>query len=267
MAFDHFVTGFRLLSKPGIRLWVVLPLLINIALFVGITALAIDYFGTLLGSLTDWLPGWLGFIAWLIWGLFGLTLLFVYGYTFTIIANLIASPFYGVLAERTQQHLDHLNEAEALNWASIKAIAWRSFVRELRKLMYFLPRILGIFLLCLILSFVPVLNLATPFIVFLWGAWSMSLQYLDYPADINLVTFDELRQQAKTKRRLLTGFGGLVLLGTSVPLLNLLVLPAAVTGATSLWLKEFDTAAKIDDDDSSSAQVNPGIVKVGKSLL
>ncbi len=263
MALDHFLLGFRLLGKPGIRLWVVLPLLINIALFVGITALAIDYFAALLGNLTDWLPSWLGFIAWLIWGLFGLTLLFIYGYTFTVFANLIASPFYGVLAERTQQYLDQLTEVEALTWVSIKAIAWRAFVREVRKLMYFLPRILGILVLSVILSLVPLLNLATPFIVFLWGAWSMSLQYLDYPADINQVTFDELRQQVKSKKRLVTGFGALILLGTSVPLLNLLVLPAAVTGATSLWLKEFSSTAITNNAEHGSTQNGSEVIKAG----
>ena len=72
-------------------------------------------------------------LAWLVWALFGLTLLFVYGYTFTIFANLIASPFYGVLAERTQHVLGHETVAETLDLATIKAIAWRSFVRELRK--------------------------------------------------------------------------------------------------------------------------------------
>ena len=251
MAFDHFITGFRLLGRPGIRIWVVLPLLINSALFVGITLLAIDYFSALFGSLMGWLPDWLSFIAWLIWGLFGLTLLFVYGYTFTILANLISSPFFGILAERTQHSLGRKPEAETLNWATIKAIAWRSFVRELRKLWYFLPRIIGVFLLCFVLSFVPLLNLATPFIIFLWAAWSMALQYLDYPADINRVNFDELRQHAKSSKRLLITFGGLVLIGTSIPLSNLLVLPAAVTGATSLWLKEFpettEAACAVDD--------------------
>lgn len=239
MAFNHFVRGLRLLSKPGIRLWVALPLLINIALFAGLTGLAIDYFSTLLNSLTSWLPDWLGFITWLIWGLFGLTLLFIYGYTFTIFANLIASPFYGVLAERTQHLLGHGTADETLSWDSIKAIAWRSFIRELRKLVYFLPRIIGVLLLCLVLSFIPLLNLLTPFIVFLWGAWSMALQYLDYPADINQVSFDELRQQTRSRKRLTAGFGSLVLIGTSIPIINLLILPAAVTGATSLWLEEF----------------------------
>ena len=264
MALDHFVTGFRLLGKPGIRLWVVLPLLINIALFISLTALAIDYFSTLLGGLTSWLPDWLSFIYWLIWGLFGLTLVFIYAYTFTILANLIASPFFGVLAERTQYVLGYRPEAETLSWASIKAIAWRSFVRELRKIVYFIPRTIGVLILCFVLSWIPMLNLATPFIVFLWGAWTMSLQYLDYPADINQMTFDELRQQAKSRKRLLAEFGGLVLIGTSIPLVNLLVLPAAVTGATSLWLEEFSELTGSEGLNNDTTSSSSGIIKVSK---
>ena len=248
MGLDHFFRGFRLLARPGIRAWVIIPLLINILLFAGTTLLAIQQFNHLLTGLTDWLPAWLGFLAWLIWGLFGLMLAIIYGYTFTIIANLIASPFYGLLAERTQNFLGSSVDSQPLSWHAAKEIAGRAFVRELRKLWYFVPRIIAIFLLCMLLSFVPILNLLAPFIVFLWGAWSLSLQYLDYPADINQVTFDDMRHLANDRKKMLAGFGGLILLGTSVPLVNLLVLPAAVTGATSLWLTAFN------DDSSAPAQ-------------
>lgn len=238
---SHFLKGFTLLTRPGIRAWVIIPLLINILLFVGITLIAIEQFNGLLSGLTDWLPDWLGFIVWLVWALFALLLLLVYGYTFAIIANLIASPFYGLLAERTQRVLTGTINEQPLTWQGARLIAGRAFVRELRKLLYFTPRIVAVLLLCLVLSLIPGLNLLSPFIAFLWGAWSLSLQYLDYPADNNQVTFDKLREEVKKKRQLTTTFGGLVLLGTSIPLVNLLVLPAAVTGATSLWLREFAT--------------------------
>ncbi len=222
-------------------MWVIIPLLINILLFVGITFIAIEQFNGLLSGLTGWLPDWLGFIVWLVWALFALLLILVYGYTFAIIANLIASPFYGLLAERTQQVLTGTINEQPLTWQDARLIAGRAFVRELRKLLYFTPRIIAVLLLCLVLSLLPGLNLLAPFIAFLWGAWSLSLQYLDYPADNNQVTFDKLREEVKKKRQLTTTFGGFVLLGTSIPLINLLVLPAAVTGATSLWLREFAT--------------------------
>lgn len=236
---EHFFRGFTLLRKPGIRIWVAIPLLINIVLFVGVTLLAWQYFAHLLTGITDWLPDWLGFITWILQMLFTILLGLVYGYTFTIAANIIASPFYGLLAERTQRVLTGTIDEQPLTLQMAKQIAGRAFLRELHKLLYFAPRMIGVLVLCLILSFVPVANLLAPFIAFFWGAWSLALQFLDYPADNNHITFNVLRGQVKTKKRLTMTFGGLVLLGTAIPLINLLVLPAAVTGATSLWLAEF----------------------------
>ncbi len=250
MGFNYLTKGFSLMSKPGIRLWVILPLLLNSLLFIGLTGLAVSYFSGWLDALIGWLPGWLDFIASFIWGLFALGLMFVYAYTFTLAANLISSPFFGVLAERCQQHLGQDLIEEALSWQSIKAIASRSFVRELRKLLYFLPRAAGVLLLCLALSFIPLVNLLTPVLVFLWGAWSMALQYLDYPADINRWGFDEMRHKVARKRTRALGFGGLVLMGTAIPLLNLLVLPAAVCGATAMWLGEFTGEETLDADQA-----------------
>ena len=239
MGFKYLARGFSLMLKPGIRPWVILPLLLNILLFIGLTGLAVSYFGGWLDALMAWLPGWLDFIATIIWGLFALALLLVYAYTFTLAANLISSPFFGVLAERCQHHLGQNLIVEDISWRNVQAIAWRSFLRELRKLLYFLPRSAGVLLLCLALSFVPLVNFLTPVLLFLWGAWSMALQYLDYPADVNHRGFDELRKRASRRRTQALGFGGLVLGGTAIPLFNLLVLPAAVCGATAMWLEEF----------------------------
>lgn len=235
----YFFQGFRLLIHPSVRVWVLLPLLLNTLLFVGITWFAIDQFSTVLERLTGWLPDWLGFISTFLWGLFAALLIVIYGYTFTIVANVLASPFYGVLAERTQQVLSSEINVAPLSWLAMRQIAWRAFVRELQKLLYFLPRIIGIFILCFALSFIPALNLLPPFIAFAWGAWSLALQFLDYPADNNQMTFKQLRQRQKSNRRPSMAFGSLVLLGTSVPVLNLVVLPAAVTGATALWLQRY----------------------------
>ena len=86
------------------------------------------------------------------------------------------------------------------------------------------------------LSFIPLLNLITPIIGFYWGAWNLYLQYLDYPADNNKISFGALLVDSRSQRKSALSFGGLVLLGSSIPLLNLLVMPAAVAGATSLWV-------------------------------
>ncbi len=237
MGLTHFLRGFRLLAAPGVRLWVIIPLLLNLTLFIALTMYAMQQFESLMAWLLNYLPGWLEFIAWLFRILFGLLLAVCYAYTFSLVGNLLASPFYGLLANAVYIKLSGREDEAPLTFKTASAIAWQAFVREVQKLGYFLPRLVGVLLLCLILSFIPLINFAVPAIVFLWGAWSLALQYLDYPADINNVNFKTVRQRAGSDKSLSFTFGSIVLLGSSVPLVNLLVMPAAVAGATSLWIE------------------------------
>ena len=95
-------------------------------------------------------------------------------------------------------------------------------------------------LLTLALSFIPVLNLLGPAIAFFWGAWSLALQYLDYPADNNQVGFAQLREELRSRRLVSLSFGGSVLIATAIPVLNLFTMPASVIGATSFWLERME---------------------------
>jgi CysZ protein len=74
------------------------------------------------------------------------------------------------------------------------ALTGRSVKREFIKLGYFLPRIIGLLLLTLTLSFIPILNLLETTIAFCWGARSLALRYLGYPADNPQVSFSPLQK-------------------------------------------------------------------------
>lgn len=236
----YLFQGLRLLNHPKIRWFVIGPLLINIILFIGLTALALEQFSTLLSWLTDKIPEWLSFVAWLFWILFGGFLLLVYGYCFSIFGNILASPFYGPLAERVEEVLTNNHRSSTKTGKQLLALAGRSVKREFIKLGYFLPRIIGVLLLTLALSFIPVLNLLGPAIAFFWGAWSLALQYLDYPADNNQVGFAQLREELRNRRLVSLSFGGSVLIATTIPILNLFAMPASVIGATSFWLERME---------------------------
>lgn len=233
----YLLQGLRLLNHPRLRWFVLGPILINLVLFVLLTWFAIDQFSSLLTWMTDKIPSWLSFIAWLFWILFGGFLLLIYGYSFAIIGNILASPFYGPLAERVEELLTGNEFTSTTTAKQILALAGRSITREFIKLGYFLPRIIGILILTLILSFIPVLNLLGPAIAFFWGAWSLALQYIDYPADNNQTDFRELRKQLREKRLISISFGGSVLIATTIPILNLFTMPASVIGATVFWLE------------------------------
>ena len=68
------LSGFGLIFKSGIRRYVVVPLLINTALF----AAAIYYLSQQMDVwMAQLLPEWLSFLEWLIWPLFAVTILLI----------------------------------------------------------------------------------------------------------------------------------------------------------------------------------------------
>jgi len=63
----------------------------------------------------------------------------------------------------------------------------------------------------------------------------MCIQYVDYPADNDGVNFRKTIEKLKTRRTQSLIFGSLVTVLIGIPLLNLIVMPAAVAGATLFW--------------------------------
>ena len=110
----------------------------------------------------------------------------------------------------------------------------RTLGREARKLAYFAPRALAL----LILSFIPVVNLAAAPLWLLFGIWMMAVQYIDYPADNNKMSWSEMMAWLRQRRWQSLSFGAVTYAALLVPVLNLLIMPAAVAGATLFWVRE-----------------------------
>jgi CysZ protein len=60
----------------------------------------------------------------------------------------------------------------------------------------------------------------------------MALEYLAYPLENQGVLFSEQKNLVKSVRLGALSFGGLAVLGLTIPVLNIIVAPAAVIGAT-----------------------------------
>ncbi|MFE8070524.1 sulfate transporter CysZ [Marinobacteraceae bacterium S3BR75-40.1] len=242
LGFRDLMAGFRLIREPGLRLFVIIPLILNILVFAGIFALLYQGFDALITWGMSWLPdwAWLQALEWLFWLLYGGVVILLLAYGFVVVANLIGSPFYGYLAELTERRLTGQSLDDAGGWKQIVKDIPRALWREVQKLVYYLPRALFLF----ILSLIPVLNLVGAVLWFLFNGWMMTLQYVDYPADNHRVSFPQLRDQLRKTRLTSLGFGMPVALGAMVPLLNLVMVPAAVCGATAYWVREHQNAAK-----------------------
>lgn len=234
--FGHIFSGLKLISQPGIRRFVVIPLGINIALFGGATYYLLSQFDVWMTKLMPDFPDWLNWleigISWILWPLFSVMILLVIFYTFTFVANLLAAPFNSLLAEKTEKMLTGQSISSGPSYPTFEMIK-RSIGSEIGKLLYFIKW----WALLFIFTLIPGVNLVAPFIWIVFGAWMLSLEYLDYPMSNHNKFFKDINQQAISKRSLSLGFGGGVMLATSIPILNLIAMPASVAAATSLWVK------------------------------
>lgn len=237
----YFFSGFNLIQTPGLRKFVVVPLTVNFIIFsfffyylVVSVAEWMESFKTwLTSSLPDALQAFIGYLDFLLWPLIILFILVVFSFIFATVSNWLASPFNGLLAEKVEQYLsgESLNET---GFSDIIKDIPRLLWREWRKLGYFIPRALG----CLVLFLIPLVGQSiAPLVWFLFSAWMMAIQYCDYPFDNHKIPFDSMKQLLKQQRGQSMSFGIMAMLFTMIPIVNILVMPVAICGATAMWVQ------------------------------
>ncbi|MFI3184538.1 MAG: sulfate transporter CysZ [Methylococcaceae bacterium] len=219
LAVGFLVKGLKLLASPELRKFIIIPMLINVVLYS--VALTLGYF-YITDLIAQFIPGWLQWLSWILWPLFFISFFIAGFFTFTLLANILASPFYGKLAAKT---LDMVSEAPS---AAMEQPLPKVLVAELKRIGYLASRALPL----LILSVIPGLNVIAPVLWAIFGAWGMALEYLAYPLENQGVLFSEQKSLVSSVRVGALSFGGMAVLGLTVPLLNIIVAPAAVIGAT-----------------------------------
>lgn len=225
--------GFKLIAKPELRPFILLPLCLNLFLFLLIYWFSYHYFSSFTLWLAAYLPSWLLWLESLLWLLFFLIFFMLVTYTFVTLANLVGAPFNSVLAEKVEEYLSGLRLPKQ-TLASTLIDLPRMLGRQLSILGYYLPRAFGL----LILLFIPVLQLLAAPLLFCFNAWFMALQALDCPTDNHKIPLAKVRKQLKQRYFLVFGFGLTLMLLSMIPLVNLFVVPAAVAGGTKLWLEQ-----------------------------
>ncbi|MEL0629596.1 sulfate transporter CysZ [Psychromonas aquatilis] len=245
---NYLIKGAKLLRHPKLRTFVLVPLIINILIFA-------SAFWFLFSSITDWiesymqmLPELLSWLSYILWPIIVFSILFVFSFLFSTVANLIAAPFNGLLAEKTEILLTKQTVNDD-GWQDLFKDLPRILKRECQKWLYFLPRILG----CLILFWVPVIGQTiAPIVWFIFAGWMMAIQYADYPFDNHKVSFAMMRKTLGKKMTKNITFGMIVSFCTTIPVLNFIIMPIAVCGATAAWVDLYKEQAL-----SESVTVSP----------
>lgn len=227
--------GFTFLTQAGIRRYVLIPLCINTALFAAALVWAARRFAHWLDALSAHLPHWLSWLTLLLWPVFAALVALLLFYTFTLVANLLGAPFNSFLSARIEAHLTGRRPDSGRSLGQEIVVTLRD---EARRLIYILWRTLLIGILALLLLFVPVLNSVVPVLWFLFTAWMLAAQYSDYPLANRGLDFGNQRGLLRQRRARLLGFGCAATLCTLIPVVNFVVMPAAVAGATVLWLRD-----------------------------
>lgn len=218
-ALSCLLEGVKMLTHKDLRKYLLIPLFINMVLYTGAFVLGYHTVSTLIHQ---FIPDWLSWLSWILWPLFFISFLLIGFFTFTLLANLIAAPYYSQLSAKTLEIIggQHLIKAE-LPWDKV-------FFGELRRIGYLLLR----FLPLLVLFLIPVVNLIAPILWALFAAWGIAMEFMAYPLEDRGLPFQEQKQFLRQARFGVLSFGGATGLGLTLPIANLLIGQAAVIGAT-----------------------------------
>ena len=229
---SYFFRGFSLIHLKGIKRFIFIPLLINLVLFSVAFYFAVQEIEYYMAIAESWLPDWLTWLSNILWPLIVISILVIFSFIFSTAANWLAAPFNGMLSEKVELLLTDKKIPDTTMDELIKDIP-RTLGREVQKFLYYLPKAILFFLIFL---FLPIIG---QIIWFIFIAWMMAIQYKDYPFDNHKIPFDIMTATLKKNQGLSYSFGATTMLFAMLPLVNLIVMPVAICGATLLWVEQY----------------------------
>ena len=221
-------SGWQASSQiPGVKKWIIIPFAINFLVFI----LGFAVGSSELSSFAKWATlllvesSGISFFQYLYYPfllIFLIVFIVLYTYVTFLIASVIASPFYAVIAEKVLVHRGLLRDEGGSIFAQFKRNLQMIAVSLLR---LFLLLFVGLFLF--IFSFLPGVNLLTSYFAFI----IMALDTADYSMETMGLSLSERIGYFKNNFSEFAGMGLIVGLTALIPGLILLVMPYAVIGS------------------------------------
>ena len=170
----------------------------------------------------------------------GLLVLVVSFLLLTIIAAAIAGPFNDMISEKTEELVT--------GKASNAPFSFNQMIKDISRGIWHSLRILGLYLGVLIpsllLLLIPGIGFGLfGFVIGLLSSYLLAFEYLGYPMDRRRYTFKEKRAFVHSRMRSALGFGFGNFLWASIPIVNIMMIPAAAVGGTLLFLNLRGSAA------------------------
>jgi CysZ protein len=235
-----FVTGIGMLGKgiatygrsPGLLLLGLLPAVISFALLLAGFVVVLYFIGAEARTATWFANDWPGGLRDLVRALAGVAIIVAFLFlSFILYVGLtlaIGDPFYEKISERVEDRLGGVANAVDLPW-------WKEIRRSIGEALRLLVFSVVVAVLVFLIGLVPIVGqVAAPVIGGLVGGWALAVELTGIAFARRGVKLRERRQILRGRRWLALGFGVSVFVCFLVPLGAVLVMPAAVAGATLL---------------------------------
>lgn len=222
-----------LLQHPSLLRFVAIPFAINLLIFSLAVYFGLDLFNRLL---EQYLPNgdvWylliLYYFAWVLAALLSAVLVF---FSFTVIGNLLASPFNELLSEKIEHLIRQTQDIEPFSLQRFVGESGRAMLIELKKQLVFVAGMLVLLLLNIVPGIGPLMYavLAPIFTLFFLVA-----AYLGFVLTRKQVGFRQQGRYIFSRPLLMAGFGCATFCLLAIPLVQFFCIPLAVCGATQLW--------------------------------
>ncbi len=231
--------GTRLLMHhPRLLKYIIIPFLINVAVFSLSIFFGLHFFQDVVTRLLPQGDAWYwAVVFYALWTVAVLVTLVLVFFSFTVVGNLIASPFNELLSERTEELLLGKSAEEPFALGTFFRDMGRIWLVEIRKMAIFVLAMAAL----LLLNLLPLVgSLLYGFLSVLLTLFFLAWEYLGFVHERKRHTFREQRRYLMRRKGLVLGFASGVLLMLAIPFMQLFCIPLAVVGATLLWCEELD---------------------------
>ena len=236
--FYPFKAGKFLAGHPSLLRFVLIPFLVNVSIFSGIVYFGAQFFNEFVVSLIPSGEAWywvvIYYTLWII--AVAVTGVLVF-FTFTVVGNLIASPFNDILSTKTEELILGLRSDEKFSMQQFWRDSLQILGTEIKKIAIFVA-IMGVLFL---LNFLPGLgSMVFSVCAFLLTVFFLVLEYFGFVAYRKRMSFQDQRRFIWSRFSMSFGFGVGVMAILAVPFLNFICIPLGVIGATLMWCETGD---------------------------
>jgi CysZ protein len=219
--------------QPGLLKYLAIPFLINVLVFTATVYFGLDLFEHMLETYAPSTEVWYGvllyYLAWTVALLMTTVIVF---FSFTVIGNLVASPFNELLSERTEVLMSGKHNDEPFALGRFWKESRNAIIVEIKKM--------AVFVVCMLLlfgiNFIP--GIGSLFYAVLAPAFTLfflAVEYLAFVLMRKQMSFSAQRRYIFKRPILILGYSCGVFCMLAIPFVQFFCIPLAVVGATLLW--------------------------------